>query len=75
MITGLSKSLWPARMTFEAGLSAKYENLKQSIIVLTDLKKTGYSAKESSVLNATGNVPAENIKVQNLKALSATDAV
>ena len=74
MITGRSKFLWPAQMTSEAGHSAKYENLKQSTIVLTDLKKTDCFVKESLVLNATGNVPAENIKVPNSKALSATGA-
>ena len=67
MIMGLSKSLWLVPMTYVAGLSAKYENLKQSIIVLIDLKKTGYSAKESSVRNVTGSAHAVNTKEPNSK--------
>ena len=74
MIMGLSKSLWLVPMTYVAGLSAKYENLKQSIIVLTDPKKTDSFAKGFSVLSATGNVLAVNTKVLNSKVSYAIDA-
>jgi hypothetical protein len=59
-------------MIFEVGHLGKFESPKPLTTGLTDLKRTGFSVREFSGLNAIGSALAVNIKEPSTRGLYVT---